>query len=187
MFQNKKTWVLIAILIAADQGVKLFINAHFLGDTAPVFPPVLYFSPVFNTDYSWFASMLDLAVSKWLHAAVVGFLLVIITLFYRFLNLRLGRDTTVNILFAFLFSGAMCSLLDKVFWNGSLDFIMINGLFTFDMKDVYISVFIGLVLLFLLKKNKTLAQIGRRGLLKDFLRETFLKNKAAHKCGVQVK
>jgi len=175
MFQDKKTWILIAILITADQGVKLFINANFLGNTAAIFPPVLYFSPVFNTDYSWFASMLDLTVSKWLHAAAVGLLIVILTLFYRFLNLRLGRDHTVNTLFAFLFSGAFCSLLDKIFWNGSLDFIMLNGLFIFDMKDVYISVFIGLLLLFLLKKNHTLSQIGRHGLLKDFAKKTFLK------------
>jgi signal peptidase II len=175
MFQSKKTWVLIALLIAADQGVKLFINANFLGAAVPIAPPVLYFKPVFNTDYSWFASMLDITASKWLHVVIVGALLLIIILFYRFLNSRIGKTATVNSLFAFLFSGALCSLVDKVFWNGSLDFIMVNGLFTFDTKDVYISVFIGLVLLFLVQKNKTLAKIGNQRLAQQFFKELFSK------------
>ncbi len=175
MFKSKQTWGLIAVLIAADQGIKLFINAHFLGESIPIFPPVLYFQPVFNTDYSWFASMLDLEASKWLHAALVGILLAIITLFYRYLNARMEKKGAVNILFAFLFSGALCSLLDKVFWNGSLDYILIRGFFTFDTKDVYISVFVGLLLLFLVQKNEALAEIGRRRLVQQFIRDPFGK------------
>jgi signal peptidase II len=176
MLKSKQTWALIAVLVAADQGIKLFINANFLGESIPILPLVLYFQPVFNTDYSWFASMLDLSASKWLHAALVGVLLAIITLFYRYLNTRMERKSAVNILFAFLFSGALCSLLDKVFWNGSLDYILIRGFFTFDTKDVYISVFIGLILLFLVKKNKALAEIGRRRLVQKFIRDPFGKN-----------
>lgn len=175
MFQSKKTWILIAVLIAADQGIKLFINASFLGSFSPIAPPVLYFRPVFNTDYSWFASMLNLEVSRWLHVALVGFLLVIIALFYAYLNRRIKKDGTVNILFAFLFSGALCSLLDKIFWNGSLDFILVSGLFTFDLKDVYISIFVGLVLLFLVQKNKTLSNIGALRLPQRFLNDLFVK------------
>ncbi len=179
MFASKKTWILIALLVAADQCVKLYINANFTGAFLPIAPPVLFFKPIFNTNYSWFASMLDLSASKWLHAAIVGFLLVIITLFYRYLNLRMGSRTAVNSLFAFLFSGALCSFLDKVLWNGSLDFIMLSSLFTFDAKDVYISVFIGLVLLFLVQKNKTLAEMGERRLPQQFMKELFSKHKAA--------
>jgi len=175
MFQSKKTWVLIALLIAADQGLKLYINANFLETAFPIAAPVLYFKPVFNTDYSWFASMLDLTASKWLHVVVVGAVMALIVLFYRFLNRRLGSTGTVNSLFAFLFSGALCSLIDKIFWNGSLDFIQISHLFIFDTKDAYISVFIGLVLLYLVLKNKTIAEIGNRRLVQDFFKELFSK------------
>ena len=143
MFKSKWTWIVIAILIIADQGIKLYINAYYLGVALPVLPPVLYFRPIFNTDYSWFASMLDLSLSKWLHVALVGILLALIVLFYRHLQNRLSKNNTVNVLFAFLFSGALCSLLDKIFWNGSLDFVLIQSMFTFDIKDVYISIFVG--------------------------------------------
>jgi signal peptidase II len=171
VFKSKWTWIVIALLILGDQGIKLYINAHYLGTILPVLPPVIYFRPIFNTDYSWFASMLDLSLSKWLHAALVGILLVLILLFYRHLQNRLYKNNTVSVLFAFLFSGAFCSLLDKVFWNGSLDFVLIKGFFTFDTKDVYISLFVGLTLLFLVQKNKVFHEITENRLFNSFVHE----------------
>ena len=41
--------------------------------------------------------------------------------------------------FVFMFSGALCSLIDKVFYGGSLDFIGIGDLFVADIKDIYIN------------------------------------------------
>ncbi|MGH4119158.1 signal peptidase II [Clostridium sp.] len=73
----------------------------------------------------------------------------------------------VNTMYAFIFSGAICSLFDKIFWNGSLDYILVNGFFTFDLKDVYINVFSGLIILLLLFKNKFLNQIDDN-IVKDF-------------------
>ena len=177
MFKSKWTWIVIAILIIADQGIKLYINARYLGMTLPVLPPVIYFRPIFNTDYSWFASMLDLSVSKWLHVALVGVVLAVIVLFYRYLQNHLSKNNTVNVLFAFLFSGAFCSLLDKLFWNGSLDFILIQNMFTFDTKDVYISIFVGLTLLFLVQKNKVFHEITNNNLMQNFARQLFGKKK----------
>ena len=37
-------------------------------------------------------------------------------------------------------SGCLCSLIDKVFWGGSLDFLQIPTLFIFDLKDCYLTV-----------------------------------------------
>ena len=177
MFKSKWTWIVIALLIIADQGIKLYINANYLGAALPVLPPVIYFRPIFNTNYSWFASMLDLDVSKWLHAALVGALLVLIVLFYRYLQNHLAKNNTVGTLFAFLFSGAFCSLLDKVFWNGSLDFILISNMFTFDTKDVYISIFVGLTLLFMVQKNKVFHEITENHVMQNFLKQLFGKTK----------
>ena len=41
--------------------------------------------------------------------------------------------------FAFIFAGALCSLIDKIFYGGSLDFIGISNLFIVDIKDIYIN------------------------------------------------
>ena len=43
------------------------------------------------------------------------------------------------IAFIFLFTGALCSLIDKIFYGGSLDFIGICNLFIADIKDIYIN------------------------------------------------
>ena len=41
--------------------------------------------------------------------------------------------------FLFVLSGALCSLIDKIFYGGSLDFIGISNLFIADIKDLYIN------------------------------------------------
>ena len=41
--------------------------------------------------------------------------------------------------FIFISCGAICSLIDKVFYGGSLDFIGISNLFIADIKDLYIN------------------------------------------------
>ncbi|MEI6101814.1 MAG: signal peptidase II [Eubacteriales bacterium] len=169
MFKSKTTWLGIVLLILFDQGIKLYISSNFAAEQpVPIFPPVLYLFPTLNTNYTWISSMMDLSLSKWIYVALVAILLILIILFYRYLQNRLPKNNTVNVLFAFVFSGAVCSLVDKIFWNGSLDFIQLSHLFTFDTKDVYVSIFIGLVLLFLVQNNKIIKQIGSRDVLRGF-------------------
>lgn len=50
--------------------------------------------------------------------------------------------------FVFVSCGAICSLIDKVFYGGSLDFIGISNLFIADIKDLYIN--LGILFLLLL-------------------------------------
>lgn len=73
-------------------------------------------------------------------------------------------------MFAFLFSGATCSLIDKLFWDGSLDYILVKGFFTFDLKDVYLNIFIGLLILALVLDSKALKQLDDKKILKGFVR-----------------
>jgi signal peptidase II len=47
----------------------------------------------------------------------------------------------------FTLSGASCSLIDVVFWGGSIDYIQLFNWFIFDLKDVYLS--LGSVCVFL--------------------------------------
>lgn len=168
MFKSKTAWLAAALLMALDQGVKLLISAHFTGGPRPILPPVLYFCPTLNTSYTWVSSMLDISLSKWAYIGAVAVMLALILLFYRHLQKRLPKNGTVSVLFAFLFSGAGCSLIDKVFWNGSLDYIQIRPLFVFDAKDVFVSIFIGLLLLFLVRGNPVLKQICSREMLRSF-------------------
>jgi signal peptidase II len=168
----------VLILIGIEQGIKLIINSHFFNERIAIFPPFLYFEPMFNRRYSWLNSMLQIDATKWVHIAFVSVMILLIGLFYRYLNKKLGASLIVNVMFAFLFSGAMCSLVDKVFWNGSLDYILLKGFFTFDLKDVYINVFIGLLILSLLLKNKTIRKIEDEKLVGGFFGYVFGKSRS---------
>ena len=173
--QNKKTYMAVLILITIEQVIKIVINNNFLDKRFPLLPPFLYFDPMFNRDYSWFNSMLQLGFGKWIHIIIVAIMSIIIFLFYQYLNKQIGTNKMINIMYAFIFSGAMCSLIDKTFWNGSLDYILVKGFFTFDLKDVYINIFIGLLILSLLLKNKVLDQIDDN-IVKDFTKYILRKS-----------
>ncbi|KAB3527356.1 signal peptidase II [Alkaliphilus serpentinus] len=173
--ENKKTWMGVLLLVSIEQIIKIIINNNFLDKSFTLYPSFLYFDPIFNRDYSWINSMLQLGISKWLHIIMVAIIILFVFLFYRYLNTRFGSNKIVNTMFAFLFAGAISSLIDKVFWDGSLDYIYVKGFFTFDLKDVYINVFIGLMILFSILKNKVLREIDEVELIRGFGK--FLKNK----------
>ncbi|GAA0126421.1 hypothetical protein UT300019_23240 [Clostridium sp. CTA-19] len=172
--QNKKTYISVFILVAIDQIIKIIINNKFFDKKFPILPPLLYFKPMFNRDYSWFNSMLQLGVGKYIHILIVVIMSILIYQLYQYLNKQFGDNKIINIMYAFIFSGAICSLIDKVFWNGSLDYISLNVFFTFDLKDVYINVFIGSVILSLILKNKVLSQIDD-DIVKDFTKYVLRK------------
>jgi len=174
--KNKKTWIGVFVLIIVEQVIKIIINNNFLSKRFPILPSLLYFEPRFNRDYSWLNSMFQLGVSKWIHISIVVIMIIIVYLFYQYLNKQLGINKIINILFAFIFSGASCSLIDKVFWDGSLDYILVSGFFTFDLKDVYLNIFIGLLILSLLLDNKILKQINDKNILKDFTKYILQKS-----------
>jgi Lipoprotein signal peptidase len=174
--EDKKTWAAVFTLISVEQIIKITINNYFIEKRFPILPPILYFEPMFNRNYSWIDSMFQLGVSKWIHIIIVAIMSIIIFLFYQFINRQYGSRTMINVMFAFIFSGALCSLIDKIFWNGSLDYVLIEGLFTFDLKDVYINIFIGLVILFSILKNKAIKQLDGNNVLADFTRYILRKS-----------
>jgi signal peptidase II len=168
--KNMKTWLGTAGLIALDQLIKLLINNQYLHVTAAIIPPYLYFEPMFNRHYSWINSMLRLDIGKWVHAALTALICALIILFYLYLIHKQKTNGVVNTAFAFLLAGAFCSLIDKVLWNGSLDYILLDGFFTFDLKDVFINIFNGILVFLLIFKNKTMKQFEEKGLFREFIR-----------------
>nr|MBO2494724.1 signal peptidase II [Clostridia bacterium] len=173
---SKKTWTSIFALVAVEQIIKIIIYNHFFERRFPILAPILYFEPMFNKHYSWFNSMFRLGIGKGIHIAFVLIIVVLIYLFYRYLNDRVGTNKMINAMFAFLFSGATCSLIDKIFWDGSLDYILLKGFFTFDLKDVYINIFNGLLIFSLVSDNKAIKQLEDKEILKNFIRYILRKS-----------
>ena len=172
-FKRKITWILVFVLVGIEQFIKIVINNNYLHERFPILPPFLYFEPVFNRHYSWFNSIFKLGIGKWAHILIVLIMIMFIYLFYKYISKKFEVTNIINVMFAFLLSGAICSFIDKVFWNGSLDYILVEGLFTFDLKDVYINVFIGLFILAALLGNKTFKEIDEEDVLGGFMKYIF--------------
>jgi signal peptidase II len=149
-------WFAVFLLVMIEQGIKVIINSKYLAYNVAILEPWFYFKPMFNRDYSWFNSMLQLGIGRWFHSLLVLVFLVVIFLIYRNVKKQIEMPLLVSVMFAFIFAGAMCSLIDKVYWNGSLDYILVKGFFTFDLKDVYLNIFNGLLILVMVTDYKGL-------------------------------
>lgn len=160
-------WLGIPLLIAIDQTIKLLIF-HFFMMEMPLIPPLFYFKPIFNRNYSWLNSMLELGISRSVHIVFTALLLLFIFTLYLFVLKRYSSPRLCQGGFLFLISGASCSLIDKIFWNGSLDYIYLNGFFTFDLKDLFLNIAIILFLIFLLTNWKKAEQFDEKNFFKEY-------------------
>jgi len=140
-------WWLTPLLIIVEQVIKIIIYRCYFCLETPLLPPWVYFRPLFNRDYSWINSLFQLGLCRLCHIIVVAIAIVSILLLYFYLKKRQITSGLLDFTFSVLFAGAICSLLDKVFWDGSLDYIWLKGFFTFDLKDVYINGSLGLIIL----------------------------------------
>ena len=140
-------FIFTTLLILIEQGIKLIINGSYLQNNDAIIENLLYFKPMFNRDYSWINSLFQLGVAKWPHIIMVSIIIISVFLVYMFIDHKGYNTKLVSTSFGFILAGGICSFIDKIFWDGSLDYIYLQNQFTFDLKDVYINVFIGLIIL----------------------------------------
>ena len=100
---------------------------------------MLYFNPIINTDGSWLNARFGTSVSFPILITLNIIAIFIFIEVYRYYLNKGNKDFWSDMCFIFVFCGALCSLIDKVFYGGSLDFIGISNLFIADIKDLYIN------------------------------------------------
>ena len=167
MKKSNKGFISISILVLVEQIIKLIINHNFLDLDVAIIPGLVYFSPLFNRDYSWINNLFDLGIGKIFHIIMVVLILVILYLFYNYAFNKKLKSKAFYLSYLFIMSGAICSLIDKVFWDGSLDYIYLKGLFTFDLKDAYISMFVVIVIYMVFFDKQFVEFIENDSILKD--------------------
>lgn len=139
-FQGKKLFLIFLVLMLIDQGSKLIIKFNFFNSYYEIIPNFLSFDPIINTDGSWLNARFNFNISFPLLILINFIALFIFFELYRYIKFKSGKNTFWgDMCFAFIFAGALCSLIDKVFYGGSLDFIGISDLFIADIKDIYIN------------------------------------------------
>lgn len=136
---SKTLGLTFCVVMLFDQGIKLIIKLYYFNESFYIIPNFLSFNPIINSEGSWLNARFGAGVSF-----TYLIILNIIALFlfieaYRYYLFNGHKDFWADMCFIFIVAGCLCSLIDKVFYGGSLDFIGISNLFIADLKDIYIN------------------------------------------------
>mgnify|MGYP000217298489 CR=1 FL=1 len=115
------------------------IKFFFFEDYIDIIKGFLSFNPIINTDGSWLNARFGTGISFPLLIFVNFIAILLFFELYRYYLSKGNNSFYGDMCFLFIFSGSLCSLIDKVFYGGSLDFIGISDLFIADFKDIYIN------------------------------------------------
>lgn len=168
MRKNIKIIILALVFIMMDQAIKIYIYRNLMHKEYDILSNFVAFKPYINIKYSWFNSISNFNIGLLPHI-IVGLLILLGTfLAYGFVKKKYTMYPFTSCLFAFLFAGAFCSLIDKIAWGGSLDYIHLKGFFIFDLKDVYLSAFEVMIVIAVIINYKGLRNLKEKALAKDF-------------------
>jgi len=152
-FSGKKVFSIFAILMIIDQGIKIIIKFFFFNNYFEIIPNFLSFDPIINTEGSWLNARFGFGVGFPFLIIINALALILFLELYRYYIHKGNKDFWADLCFIFISAGALCSLIDKVFYGGSLDFIGISDLFIADIKDIYINIGILFFIMTIYKKG----------------------------------
>ena len=168
----------VSLLILIDQFIKIYINNNLMNVEFYIFKDVLGFKPILNTSYSWINSLMDFGIGLLSHITFNILALLISLIIYDFIRQKQNDSKIVKLTFVFWFAGSICSTIDRIFWRGSLDYIYLKNLFTFDLKDVYITIVEAILISSLIFNFNKIRRIDDKLLYRDFksyMKEKYLK------------
>lgn len=175
MKRNLKTIFTVLILTLIDQAIKVYISSNLMNKEFYILGNMLTFKTCINTKYSYFNSLFNIGIGVLPHIVLIIVFILFSLVVFDFIKERYIDNNLVHILFDFLFAGEFCSLIDKVAWGGSLDYIKLKGFFTFDLKDVYITIFEIMLIYAMVFNWKKLKGIDNKAIYNEF--KTYIKTK----------
>lgn len=138
-FKSKHLYFIFLTLFVIDQGIKIIINNFYFNYNVDIIKGFISFNPIINTSGSWLNARFNTGISFSFLIIFNALALFIFFELYRFIKFNGFKGYWYDMCFIFIFCGALCSLIDKTFYGGSLDFIGISNLFIADIKDIYIN------------------------------------------------
>ena len=134
-------WPMVLLFLGLDQAIKIYLfSLEWEVLSIPLIEPVFYLEPTQNTlgSYLWVLLRLDHVpkLANILLFTVVGFLFFEI---WRFYTARKRTSIWINGYIVLFISGLSANIIDNAVWGGSLDYITIKPFYTFDLKDMYIT------------------------------------------------
>lgn len=177
MYEEKERSYICGSAFFIDQLIKIYIYLNLMDVNTVFIEGFLEFSPIFNRNYSWLDSVFQWGFSRGYHIITALIFLAGLILIYDFLITKKTRHMDKVICLAFIFgiAGSSCSLIDRLVWNGSLDYIYLVDYFTFDLKDVYLTIFEVLIILSAILKFKEYKDVDEKRIIREFW--AFVKHK----------
>lgn len=141
VFSMKPFIIPVIILVLIDQVIKIIIAEAFMQCEFDILHEAIRFNPVINTRLSYAGNYIDMFSSP-LFAVILVALSVFLFLsgYMLYRTKRTRTSFSVKLIMICGIAGCLCSLIDKLFWGGSLDYIQIPNHFIFDLKDCYLTV-----------------------------------------------
>ncbi len=143
LFQVRKgiNWIFLGVAVAIDQGIKVYLfSLEWESISIPIIEPVFYIEPAQNTLGSYLWVLLGLKEGSHLLNiilfSIIGILFIEV---WRFYVKRQRNSFWINGFIHLFLAGLAANLIDNAFWGGSLDYITIKPFYTFDLKDLYIT------------------------------------------------
>ena len=143
LFRVKKgvNWVFLLVAVGIDQGIKAYLfSLDWESISIPLISPVFYIQPTQNTLGSYLWVLLGLKEGSHLLNiilfSITGILFIEV---WRFYVNRKRNSFWINGFIHLFMAGLAANLIDNAFWGGSLDYITIKPFYTFDLKDLYIT------------------------------------------------
>jgi len=107
----------------------------------------LYIDPQFNPWGSYLGDLLHIKIPLLGLFELIS--LPIIYLFYRYCSRKMNSNKIwLQLWFVLCFSGEICSTIDSFVFGSSYDFITLNGMLKFDIKDYYLNISKGCFIIF---------------------------------------
>lgn len=133
-------FIIIFLLILLDMGIKIIIEFFFMEKKILFFSGFLGFKPHLNTtQLSVFNNELNLGVDTDALILLNILLILIFPLFFYLMHRKDNMGKTFYLFLDFMVAACFCSLFDKVFWGGSLDYIYLLKRWIVDLKDIYLA------------------------------------------------
>jgi signal peptidase II len=173
-------WIFLLAAVGTDQGIKTYLfSLNWESLSIPLIQPVFYIEPTQNTLGSYLWVLLGLKEgSHLLNIILFSFIGILFVEVWRFYVRRKRNSFWINGFIHLFLAGLLANLIDNAFWGGSLDYITIKPFYTFDLKDLYITLcelflLTELVDNRLLKRFLNMPKEESRQLNKDFI--SFIK------------
>lgn len=139
-----KKIVYLLILVIIDQGLKGIIYLMYMGKRVTFLNNRIGFTPYLNrSQLSIFNHEFNMGLGVFTLIIVNVFCIFLLAFIYKFIKKREYTNVFYEITFILIASGAFCSLLDKIVYEGSIDFMLFFG-HIYDLKDIYL--FFGIII-----------------------------------------